>query len=248
VAPVNFHSMEGIHVARVGTDWLYERVYRETFDTDSGGWFSWPEYQPFEPQDGAITSRGPWVVDPNHAPPGGGYLHLLFCLYTSEEFHPIGGTRFIEEGFPLDFTNARMTLRLKGELDAKGAELVLLVQGRVGERTINSVLMAQPFRVTPEWTEQTITLVPDEAQWKCMGARHDRMDVYGWAPIADLLRNVDTDLILVLHPLDVQPKEPIEGDPHLLRAGTDYEVDQSRLPSGWVMIDEVKIEFAPGMR
>jgi hypothetical protein len=138
-----------------------------------------------------------------------------------------------------------VTARLKGKLDARGAQLVLLAQSRVGCININYVLTGQPFAVTEDWSEQTITLDPDPEQWKCMGSRHDRTDFYGWGDIADVLRDLDDDIILVLHPLDVVPAEPIDGNPHRLKAGEDYKVDRSRLPAGYVMLDEVRIEF-PG--
>ena len=105
--------------------------------------------------------------------------------------------------------------------------------------------MGQPFAITEDWSEQTITLDPDPEQWKCMGSRHDRTDFYGWGDISDVLRDLNDDIIFVLHPLDVVPAEPIDGDPHRLKAGEDYQVDRSRLPAGYVMLDEVRIEF-PG--
>ncbi len=37
----------------------------------------------------------------------------------------------------------------------------------------------------------------------------------------------------------------IESDPHLLRAGVEYDVDRSRLPEGEVLLDEVRMCF-PG--
>ena len=114
----------------------------------------------------------------------------------------------MEGGYPTDFTDARMTLRLRGELETKGTNLVLLSQAKVGERTLNHVLVARPFAVTPEWTEQTITLAPDPEQWLCLGSRHDRMDTYGWGDIGDVLRDVNRDIILVLHPVDVMPAGP----------------------------------------
>ena len=39
------------------------------------------------------------------------------------------------------------------------------------------------------------------------------------------------------------PAEPVDGNPHLLKAGEDYKADLSRLPEGTVMLDEVRIEF-----
>src|SRR5207247_10663057 len=144
-------------------------------------------------------------------------------------------------GFPTDFTNARLTARLKGELKARGAELVLLAQAKVGSLWLNHVLMAQPFRVTTDWSEQTITLAPDTAQWTCLGSRHDRVDVYGWGEIGDVLRGLNGDIIFVLHPLDVVPAAPISGEPHRLKAGAGYAVGTSRLPSGSVTRDRGRI-------
>src|ERR1700691_2443202 len=34
----------------------------------------------------AIVSRSPWWVDYNHAPPGAGYLHMIYCLETKGPF------------------------------------------------------------------------------------------------------------------------------------------------------------------
>ena len=235
------------------------RTYIETFDDGPGGWILWGGAQgeaPLERGQSTVVSRSPWWIDPNHAPPGGGYLHLLFNLYTAltahggtgqqySEYSEAGGRNsFAADGFPTDFTNASMTLRLKGELEAKGSRLVLLVQAKVGDIPTGQALTAQPFEVTQDWSEQTITLTPDDDQWLCLGARHDKMHIYGRADVADVLRDVTANILLVLHPVDVVPAEPIDGDPHILLPGKDYAADLSRLPSGHVMLDEVRIEFA----
>jgi len=230
------------------------RVYIETFEEGTGGWVGWNAEGafPVEAQNGVAISRSPWWVDYNHAPPGGGYLHLLFVMYTTrepelgEEYKGLAAPNsFLTGGFPTDFTNAKLTARLRGEVELWGAELMLLVQAKVGDFALNHVLVGQPFRVTPEWSEQTITLAPDLGQWKCLGSRHDRMDFYSWGDVADVLRDLDGDIIFVFHPLDVVPAQPLDGDPHRLRADRDYLVDRTRLPEGCVMLDEVRIEF-PG--
>ena len=232
------------------------RTYVETFDEGPGGWILWGAEgeAPLERGQSTVVSRGPWWIDPNHAPPGGGYLHLLFNLYTKlpadggvgaqTEVHSEAGGRnhFLADRFPTNFTNARMTLRLKGELDAKGTRLVLLVQAKVGDRSIGQALVAQPFEVTPDWSEQTVTLTPDENEWLCLGSRHDKTYMYGWGEAADVLRDVNANILLILHPVDVVPAEPIDGDPHILRPGK--AADTSRLPTGHVMLDEARIEFA----
>jgi hypothetical protein len=184
------------------------------------------------------------------APPGAGYLHLLGALHTRHgpdfpaRCKELGGhNRFVAGGFPTDFTNARLTLRLKGEIELRGAAMMFLAQARVGARLVGQLLAGQPFEVTPAWSEQTAVLAPDPRQWKCLGSRHDRTETYGWGEVADVLRDVNVDILFVLHPLDVAPLPPFAGEPHRMKAGEDYEVDRSRLPGGWVMMDEVRIEF-----
>ena len=232
---------------------MARKTYVETFAEGPGGWLGWNEKgaQPLAFVEGAALSRGPWWIDSNHAPPGGGYLHLLYCLHLHEQFSSMphhreagGPNRFVEGGFPTDLTNAKMTLRLKGEVAAKGAQLVLLAQAGVGEIYVNAVLLGQPFAIGPQWSEQTITLAPDPQQWKCLGSHQDRLGFYGWGEIDTVLRDVNCDIILVLHPLDVVPTTPVDGDYHRLRAHDDYVPDRARLPSGHVLLDQVRIEFA----
>jgi hypothetical protein len=105
------------------------------------------------------------------------------------------------------------------------------------------LLAGQPFHVTADWSEQTVVATPDPAQWKCLGSRHDRTDFYGEIPLATVLADVNTDILLVLHPLDIAPMGPLAGDPHRLRPERDYPVWRWRLPEGYVWLDEVRIEF-----
>ena len=229
-------------------------TYTESFEDGAGGWIAWlgpGQPVPATIEDGALVSRSPWGIDSNHAPPGGGYLHLLFILHTAHQPDPgpnygplLAGNRFIEGGYPRDFRNARVTLRLKGEVDLQGAELRLHCQSRMGDKAINFVLTSQSFEVTPEWTEQTVTLAPDPAQWLCLGARRDLTEVYGWSGIEEVLRDVDIDIILLLHPLKIVSLAPQQGGPHQRRAGVEYEVDTSYLPSGEIRMGNVQIEFA----
>ncbi len=234
------------------------RTFIEKFDRGACGWIGWDgKVGPtsVEIHDGMAISRSPWWVDCNHCKPGGGYLHILFALHTHHGPNfpkaitdAAGPNPYVKGGFPTDLTNARVTVRIKGEVNLRGAQLLFHAQGNVPtpqrpRNWVNQVLLQQPIRITKDWSEQTLRLVPDQNQWLNLGSRHDRTDMYGVAPIADLLRDVNGDIIFVLFPLDVRPLKPIQGDPHILRAEGDYEPDRSRLPEGYVMMDEFRIEF-----
>lgn len=61
-------------------------TYIEDFDRGPGGWMRVIDnHSPvgaLPVRDGVVRCQGPWWVDYNHAPPGGGYLQLLMCLVT----------------------------------------------------------------------------------------------------------------------------------------------------------------------
>lgn len=230
---------------------MAQQTYIETFDDGPGGWLGWMAGgggpRALEIIDGAARQTPPWGIDINHAPPGAGYLHLPYVLLLDKYQHEAlsGPNRFVNGGYSRNFTNTRFTVRLKGDIELRGADFLLLVQSNVGDICTNWVLSAQPIPITPTWEEVSLRLEPDPDQWLCLGTRGEGADNphYGEAPIADALLDVDVDIILVLFPLNIQPLEPINGDPHQLRAGIDYAVDERLLPDGEILIDEIRIEY-----
>jgi hypothetical protein len=230
------------------------QLYLETFDNGPGGWFGWISNaagpKPLEVRDGCLVSRSPWWIDYNHAPPGAGYLNLLAMLLTRGPFgenqrEVAGENRFVDGGFSTNFTEAKITLRLKGELHANGAQLCLLVQSVHDGTCSGWLLTGQPFEVTPDWSVQSAVAIPEASQWTPLGSRHDRADYYGIIDLPRVLADVNTDILLVLFPLDVVPMGSLEGDRHRLRPERDYPVWRSRLPEGYILLDEVRIEFTP---
>ena len=244
------------------------KIYTETFDNGAGGWIA-DLRSPLPVWDGVAHCHSPWSVDANHAPPGAGYLHVVMYLLTypeamvSPDGHLGGPNRFVEEGHSRDLTNAKVTIRARGTLDlagplcnshrpvptpdAGGVELTLLVQARLDgppERTVNFILTGQPFAITPDWSEQTVQLVPDPEQWTGLGARHDLGHFYGHGDIAEVLRDVNHDIIFTLFPLNVVPVGEVD-DVDRQWAAKDYKVDMEFLPKGLVMFDTVQIEY-PG--
>jgi hypothetical protein len=232
-------------------------VYRETFDDGPGGWVrvmgNVDPVAALPVRQGAIESWGPWWVDYNHAPPGAGYLQLLACLNTrgpfGEHLQEVGGrNRFVEGTYSLDFTNARFTVRLRGELEPADTNVCVLVQGTHNGLVSGWLLTGQPFRVRPEYSEQSATMAADETQWRCLGSRRGREDTYGFVPLATILANVNVNLYLVLFPVHPRPMGLLAGDPHRLRAGRDYPIWPSSIPQGYVVVDTITIEFAAAAR
>jgi hypothetical protein len=227
--------------------------YFEEFDDDPGGWmrvannFDPPTALPI--RNGAVRCQGPWWVDYNHAPPGGGYLQLLMAMVThgptTEAVREVSGkNRFTAGKYPTNFTNARMTLRTRGELEAAGTKLSLLIQGSVDGITSGWVLSGDTFAVNSEWTETTVTAKPDPALWTSIGSRHDRTDTYGEKPLITVLGNVNVNIHIIMFPVKPRPMGEIGGDPHMLRAGRDYPIWPSSIAQGYVEIDRVQIDFA----
>jgi hypothetical protein len=165
-------------------------------------------------------------------------------LLTSAENVPSHGrpNRFVEGRFSRDLRNARLTVRVRGEVEWRGAELLLLAQSRLRHTTANYVLTGQPIQVTADWREQTLTLSTDPSQWTCLGARWDLQDYYGCGEIDEVLADVNVDLIFVLFPVTVVPREPLT-EPHRTRPHLDYDLDWDTLPSGRVEFDSVRIDY-----
>lgn len=228
------------------------KSYVENFDDGPGGWMkvvdNWHVAAALPVCDSALQCYGPWWVDYNHAPPGGGYLQLLMCLNTrgpiGEVAREVGGkNQFILDNFPTDFTNARVTVRARGELEPAGAKVCLLIQGMQGGICSGWALTGQPIAVSKEYSETTLSLAPDERQWTALGSRHDRRETYGIKPLSDVLAKVDVNIYLVLFPVHPRPMGPISGDPHTLRAGRDYPIWPSSVAQGYVAVDRVQIDF-----
>ena len=111
------------------------------------------------------------MLDSNHAPPGPGYVQILFILLTtydkrtSDLYYPYSGAnRFVKGNYPTDFTNAKLILRLRGEFREGGAKLVLFVHSRFDDYRLAHLLTGQPFEVARQWSEQSVTLTtkPDQ--------------------------------------------------------------------------------------
>ena len=90
-------------------------TYLETFDSDPGGWFGWISNtqgpRPLEIRQSCAISQSPWWIDYNHAPPGAGYLHLLYMLFTAgvagEHQHETARSKQVHHGWSRDRLHTR---------------------------------------------------------------------------------------------------------------------------------------------
>ena len=106
------------------------RTYVETFDDGPGGWYGGRKFA-LPMWDGVAYCYSPWWTDANHAPPGLGYLHMVMWAYTDKAHYqvdddytrtlPYRYSRFAEEGYSRNLTDAKLTVRLRGGGDFKGA-------------------------------------------------------------------------------------------------------------------------------
>lgn len=227
-------------------------IYTETFDEGPGGWNGWHDNvvgpRRLEWKPGALTSRSPWWIDYNHAPPGAGYLHILLASNTrgalgEREFEAGGRSSLIDGDHPIDYRGASITLGLRGELDKQGAEVVFLAQANHDGITSGWICTGRPFDVTDDWSEQTVTLDTDSSLWTCTGSRHNRTETYGELPLERVLSAVNVNILFILFPLTVEPMGPLDGDRHIMRPEKDYPVWRSRLPEGYVSLKRVEIDF-----
>jgi len=226
--------------------------YLHRFIDGHGGWFSDRHYA-LKIWDGAAQCYSPWFVDPNHAPPGAGYLHLIMWIYTAKHWYqpdvpaaarlPYRESSFADQGKSTDLRDARLTVKLRGDVDLKGAQLLLLAQAQTPKTTANVILTSQPIKITEDWSEQTIVLANDPKQWTCIGSREDQADLYGCDELDTVLSEVNVDLIFVLFPLDVEAACSGVIDPHGLKADVDYPVNGQKLPKGLIQFESVKIEY-----
>ena len=105
-------------------------------------------------------------------------------------------------------------------------------------------LAARPLTCGGTPTHQWLNARLDADQWTSLDSRHDRTECYGTRPLETVLSDVNTNILLVLFPLDIAPMGPLDGDPHRLRPDVDYPIWRHRLPEGYVAMDEARISFS----
>ena len=154
-----------------------------------------------------MVLESPWWLDPNHAPPGAGYLGLVTWTYLD------GGPDETTFGVPaLDLRDVTLRVALRAEnLDLKGSHLNFWFQTTMPDgRFANFVYQRAPIeRHLPangsdlELVE--ITLSGDPDAWTCLSTAPDRADFYGCMDVREAMSAVDNDFGFILFPVSGSP-------------------------------------------
>lgn len=173
-------------------------------------------------------------MDPDHALPCLGYLHLVAFAYN-RGFSLFGAMPDIDSGSqPMGLRNAQTAILWRAHVLQQPAEtqLALWFQSRVpasdpqGPRFVNFINLRQPPQPAVEpsgWQEDEIVLKTTMGDSACPGSNPDRTDTYGCdlGPL-QALRDSDTDIGLVIF-----SEEPS----HAIEIAGAFELDQFK---SWV--------------
>ena len=226
--------LSGMRAARLGPAPGKGIVYRESFDRGAGGWHYYAttpageavlDHVPWNAEQQCVTSASPWWIDPNHKPPGAGYLNIVAFIWMK-------GYR---GGVPyrwMDLRDAVLRFSIKTEgLDTKGGHLYFWFQHRYEQgshfwfqnpfaygllgsdwKRANLALTRYPVEksaIPGRWTQITLPLSPHSEDWTNLGSSNERHDSYGSVSPMQALAKVTTDLGFIILPVD--PKDPPKG-------------------------------------
>jgi hypothetical protein len=169
--------------------------YRSDLSDQSGLWLATTPTH-FHSEEGGFLrvdlGNGSWV-DPNHVL-GIGYLNLIGQIQINAL-----------EATPIDFRDALLRFRLRGiNFDPRKSELVPWVQTELSlpQRSIrpNYALTAWPlseYLLDHSWHTAEVTFLDDSRYWSFGGFTRENSTHYAYAPISDVLRNLNLNVILV---------------------------------------------------
>jgi hypothetical protein len=154
-----------------------------------------------------MVLESPWWLDPNHAPPGAGYLSLLSWLYLD------GAAGSTTQGLrTLDLRDATLRLELRAQnLDLAGGRLRFWFQTTMPDgRFANFVYTRTSIDASlpPNGSEPVLVEIDLSAQpaaWTCLGAASARADFYGCMDVGQALRAVDQDFGVIIFPVSDSP-------------------------------------------
>jgi len=208
-------------------------LYKHNFSDGPGGWHTVVlDVDPAQPPANALacftegiktncyvpvnTARGhmllesPWFHDPNHAPPGAGYLSLLTFVYLRG--FAGADTAHLPE---LDLRGLLLRAAMKTEhLDVKEGSLYFWFQMLAPNgKWVNYAYTARPINAMLHdggFTEVRLRLSADPGSWTCLGASAVRSDFYTCIPLEEAMSHVNGDFGFVILPVNEIPLEEMQ--------------------------------------
>jgi len=200
-----------------------------------------------------LFSNGPWWIDPNHAHPGYGSLHLIF-------FTPVDPMHTSNHELPIDahfiYPNMQsMTIQgaLRGDhINLQGSDLLFWFQcySKKINRYVNYALIDQPLNkhlLCGELSLFSLTVdIRQKDQWVCLGSSTERSDLYGDLPISELELDKVINCGFILTPIELQPIWQAEAD-NLSLVELAYEskwpINTDLLPTGCIALYDLQIDY-----
>ncbi|HEY7639578.1 MAG TPA: hypothetical protein VH814_07625 [Steroidobacteraceae bacterium] len=167
-------------------------------------------YVPVNTVDGHMLLESPWFHDPNHAPPGAGYLSLLTFVYL-RGFAGADTAQLPE----LDLRGLLLRVSMKTEhLDVKEGSLYFWFQMLAPDgKWVNYAYTARPLNVSLRdegFTEVRLRFISDPGSWTCLGSSEVRADFYGCIPLEEAMSHVNGDFGFVILPVNENPLEELQ--------------------------------------
>jgi len=198
-----------------------------------------------------LYSTGPWWVDGNHAPPGYGYLSLVFlCLLRPDKLQNMSFDPH------LCYPNMR-EMNIRGKIrghsaDLKGADLLFWFQcySEKTEKNINYALIGKPLNeklLNGKINDFELNVdVENTEDWVCLGSCAEKSHLYGELDLNNLDAAKPLNMGFILTPMDVKPVWPDECDlssPMNLTTESLWPIDTHSLPTGTIAIYDLEIEY-----
>lgn len=169
-----------------------------------------------------VTSTGPWWVDPNHHDPGAGYLHLLAYGYFRTFSNTLGAFGDPHQAIDLRDAEFSFSVKLDDLTLPEDAHVYFWFQASDPDipaaegRYVNyaySAIAIDEVAAGGGWTDVTIPLSTNDADWIALGSNPDREDTYSISQsVAHALSTgypADCGIIILIG--DELPQAPITG-------------------------------------
>jgi len=168
-------------------------------------------------QNGRMQLTSPWWLDPNHAPPGAGYLSLITWVYLDG---PAGSSTFGKPTLDLTGTTLEVALRAP-DLELAGGRLMFFFNTSMpGGKYANYAYSRTPIDAKLRPGDRDLTLVEiklssDADAWTCLGTSDVKSDLYACVDVTQAMRAIDNAFGFMILPVSDSPLPEDQPSGHI---------------------------------